>query len=121
MSRSKDYWLQSFGAEFDIPDEILQLVRQGVLVDASDANDDAPSFGKYVDVGSGAQGLWGSKGARIFVDRPQHSPRYCVLHEPEAIGEDFDVYTGDSLPNALKALWSVFRDYGLPVPEKAIG
>lgn len=46
---------------------------------------------------------------------------YCVLREPEAIGEDFDVYTGDSLPDALKALWSVFRDYGLSVPEKAMG
>ena len=95
-----ELWIQEHGEEYDIPAEILALVKAGKLFDQSWHNDACPSFSTQSD----------GYGRRIFVEMPKAEnrenpdwPRYNVMDDDET-GRSDTVYYGDDLAAAIAAL-----------------
>lgn len=101
-------WIDEFGPEYEIPEQILRLVREGRLFDMSWHNDVCPGFATVqADSDEATQ-----EGARVlWVEHPDPekrelsgAPRYGVTVMADGWQIKSELYEGDDLEAALAAV-----------------
>ena len=68
-------WIKEFGQEYEIPQSILSLLKDGITKDMSWHNDSAPSFGVYLDRKDRDGDKSHDLDIRIFVEHPKPDER----------------------------------------------
>jgi hypothetical protein len=108
----KASWDSEFGAEYEVPNEILNLVSKGYANDMSWHNDVSPSFGKEVQL---------DKFLRLWIDhkdpysRELSGKRFSVtLDDEEGNAYTIDDGTTDDVNEAVSKYLKALNDYNKP-------
>ncbi len=102
-------WNKEFDLDYDVPQEVLDLVAQGFLVDASWHNDVAPSFTVRSDA---------NQRLRLWVDHPETGmrenlwgSRFAVVRDHDGTGRFGDIHPTDDINEAIAKLkaWAIYE------------